>query len=363
MDDQTDPKMSVGNRALVHLFNHGVLRVTGPDAVRFLQGQSTNDFNLFTNTRGGGGFTAWLNAKGRYLFDTTVSVQSGRVYLQGPRWGLESLEKHFVKYRLRSKVEFQDISDQTKIWSVLGKPNEVEKVQEANKDNLVSILDPRSSHLGALLVTEGKEYPSGVEEFPRADLDVWNTLRIIHGIPLGGLDMGYGKALPGEANLDLINGVSYSKGCYLGQELTARTHFQGLIRKRLMPVFYRSSSSASSSTPLVSLSSFLNNNSSESNSSLLSYPFLDLHASPLVPPPSADYTEEPPHLPIMMGSDEVGKLFSCSHNVGIALIRVEHAYHPSAPLLCTSGSLTVQLIPFAPQWWSWSVASTTPVSS
>jgi len=254
-------------------------------------------------------------------------------------------------------VEFKDISEETKVWSVLGPSDSVETVQEANKAQLVSILDPRSPFLGAVVVTEGG-LPNAVEGFDKADFDLWNTLRLIHGIPLGGWDMGYGKALPGEANLDLINGVSFSKGCYLGQELTARTHHQGLIRKRLMPVFYRPPGSLA---PLLPLSSLRSHSTSTNNPiSLLSYDFLDVNAPPLVPPSTADYTEDPPHLPIFMGSDEVGKLFSCSHNVGLALIRLEQAYNPTAPLLCSDAKQTVQVVPFAPDWWPWPSTNAKP---
>lgn len=61
-------------------------------------------------------------------------------------------------------------------------------------------------------------------------------LRFQLGVPEGATEILSGEALPLEYNLDQLNGISYQKGCYVGQELTARTHFQGVIRKRLMPL-------------------------------------------------------------------------------------------------------------------------------
>jgi len=66
--------------------------------------------------------------------------------------------------------------------------------------------------------------------------DVYHALRLCYGVPEGVHDIVAEENLPLECNLDWLNGVSFSKGCYVGQELTARTHFQGLIRKRMMPV-------------------------------------------------------------------------------------------------------------------------------
>lgn len=68
------------------------------------------------------------------------------------------------------------------------------------------------------------------------DEQVYNQWRMINGVAEGAVDLPFEDSLPLEANIDLLNGVHFNKGCYVGQELTARTHFRGQVRKRIMPV-------------------------------------------------------------------------------------------------------------------------------
>ena len=105
--------------------------------------------------------------------------------------------------------------------------------------------DPRLPDLGARTILPAGCIPPGKVVAPEAFKD----LRFRLGVPEGCSEVPSGEALPLEYNLDALNGVSYTKGCYVGQELTARTHFRGVIRKRLMPVsFLRASPSSRSSS-------------------------------------------------------------------------------------------------------------------
>ncbi|XP_045706507.1 putative transferase CAF17, mitochondrial isoform X2 [Phyllostomus hastatus] len=95
--------------------------------------------------------------------------------------------------------------------------------------------DPRTVRMGWRLLTQDE----GPALLPRARLgDVWDyhRHRYQQGVPEGVHDLPPGVALPLESNLAFMNGVSFTKGCYIGQELTARTHHMGIIRKRLFPV-------------------------------------------------------------------------------------------------------------------------------
>lgn len=82
------------------------------------------------------------------------------------------------------------------------------------------------------------------DEFP----EVW---RMLNGIPRYNVELIADKSIPLEFNLDWLNGISFDKGCYLGQELIARTHFRGVIRKRLVPVFLSEGAPKLSCSPLI----------------------------------------------------------------------------------------------------------------
>lgn len=92
--------------------------------------------------------------------------------------------------------------------------------------------DPRLPDLGQRVILPADHQPDGT---PVPD-EVYTERRFRLGVAEGSSEIPSGAALPLEYNLDALNGVSFSKGCYVGQELTARTHFQGVIRKRLMPL-------------------------------------------------------------------------------------------------------------------------------
>jgi transferase CAF17, mitochondrial len=94
----------------------------------------------------------------------------------------------------------------------------------------VAIVDPRSRHLGIRLLSP--KAPSS-ELYP---VEVYHLRRTLHGVPEGPQEIIEGSALPAESDLDVISGIDYTKGCYVGQELTSRTYHTGVIRKRLLPL-------------------------------------------------------------------------------------------------------------------------------
>ena len=105
--------------------------------------------------------------------------------------------------------------------------------------------DPRLPELGDRMIFPAGYTPPGKIVTP----DAFRNFRLRLGVAEGCLEIPTGEALPLEYNLDALNGISYTKGCYVGQELTARTHFRGVIRKRLMPVsFFAPASAAVSGT-------------------------------------------------------------------------------------------------------------------
>ena len=132
------------------------------------------------------------------------------------------------RYKLRSKFQTHEIpSSQLQLFSVW--PSLPANTPPA-EDSLI-IPDPRAPHLGDRLLT--KHSPPALTLHP---LEVYHIRRTLHGVPEGPEEILEGSALPAESNLDVLHGVDYTKGCYVGQELTSRTYHTGVIRKRLLPV-------------------------------------------------------------------------------------------------------------------------------
>ena len=99
----------------------------------------------------------------------------------------------------------------------------------SNADTL-DIIDPRSPHLGTRLLSST---PPSSKLYP---LELYHLRRTLHGVPEGPEEILEGYALPAESNLDVMSGIDFTKGCYVGQELTSRTYHTGVIRKRLLPL-------------------------------------------------------------------------------------------------------------------------------
>ena len=141
---------------------------------------------------------------------------------------LPNLKLHLKRYKLRSKFEtFESASDKLQLFSVWPSL----PADTPPSPNAFILPDPRSHHLGVRVLTN--------QDQPRIQLhplEVYHILRTLHGVPEGPEEIIENSALPAESNLDVLNGIDYTKGCYVGQELTSRTYHTGVIRKRLLPV-------------------------------------------------------------------------------------------------------------------------------
>jgi len=211
-----------------------VLHLQGVDRYSFLQGLVTNDVEQL---QGGANrecmYSLMLNHKGRFMHDLFLYKLSeeSSLLIDLHKDSLKSVVKVLNRYKLRSKIDIKDVSDE---YSVLYSSTDTLD-DDAFPSRKHIFKDPRHASLGyrCLVEVAPSELPSNLLE----DAPTYHTrLRYTLGIPEGDDEIPSGKAIPLEYNLDALNGISYTKGCYMGQELTARTHFQGLVRKRLTPV-------------------------------------------------------------------------------------------------------------------------------
>ena len=234
-----------GSTAIL-LEDRGVLRISGPDARAFLQGIVTNDVEQATDSQAV--WSAFLTPQGKYLHDFflvgSAQGENGVLLLEGERDRLADLAKRLKIYKLRSKAEIEDLSDSQAVYALVGDGAAAALGLEdrpgaaAPFGGGVAYVDPRLAAGGARAIlpasTAGAAVKdAGFEVGARGDYD---RVRIPLGLPDGSRDMEVDKAILLENGFDELRGVDWKKGCFLGQELTARTKYRGLVKKRLLPV-------------------------------------------------------------------------------------------------------------------------------
>ncbi len=209
------------------LEDRGVVRVGGEDATGFLQGLLTNDVGRLRP--GEARYAALLSPQGKILFDmlvTRVPAGAGATYLLDCAASQAAgLAKRLGFYKLRARVAIADESADHGVIAYWGGEPE-------NAPGGVFYADPRDPRLGWRAILPRAEAVAVGE----AAANQYEALRISAGVPKGGVDYAYGDAFPHDANLDLINGVDFEKGCYVGQEVVSRMKHRGSARKRVARV-------------------------------------------------------------------------------------------------------------------------------
>jgi folate-binding protein YgfZ len=203
---------------LAHLHHRGVVAVSGADRVAFLNGLVSNDVALAAPGRAV--WAALLSPQGRYLTDFFILHDDDRLLLDAPRAAIPDLVKRLSRYRLRAAVAIDDVSESLHVhaaWDAM--PPEIP----------ITAPDPRLPQAGYRLISDS---PLPDTEPP----DAYDIHRHALGLPDGPPDLEPEKTLLLEAGFDELNGVDWQKGCYMGQELTARTKYRGLVKRRLVPV-------------------------------------------------------------------------------------------------------------------------------
>lgn len=231
----------MSDKVFVRLEQRAVLEVGGEDRRAFLQGLVSNDMNKVAGDRAV--FTALLTPQGKFLYDLFV-VELGNVFLiEAEAARIEDLRKKLSMYKLRSQVTVA-VAANMAVFAVLGDgaASAFDLDPEAGAATEFAggsvFVDPRLAGAGlrALLPADGGPRVLEANDFKPAPFPVWDEARIRLGLPDGSRDLEVDKAILLENGFEELNGVDFNKGCYMGQELTARTKYRGLIRKRLMPV-------------------------------------------------------------------------------------------------------------------------------
>ena len=228
----------------VLLTDRGVVAVDGEDSRSFLQGLVSNDVRRVASDRAA--WAALLTPQGKFLHEFFMIEWEGAVLLGGEAERLADLMRRLAVYKLRSNVTITDRSDDLCVAALFGDgatalaglPDEAGAAGALAGG--IAFVDPRLPAAGmrAVLPRAGAADALAAAGFSPAERAVWERLRIGLGLPDGSRDMQPDKAILLENGFDELHGVDWDKGCYMGQELTARTRYRGLVKKRLVPVTF-----------------------------------------------------------------------------------------------------------------------------
>jgi folate-binding protein YgfZ len=225
----------------VVLEDRGVLAVSGPDRRSFLQGLVSNDVEKVAADRAL--YAALLTAQGKYLHDFIMVEHGEAIWLDAETARLADLKRRLSLYRLRAKVVIEERPDLAVAavfgdgaLAALGLPQDP-GVARAEADGVVMV-DPRLAELGARAILSRDRIRSELAGRGLAETDfaAYDRHRLSLGVPDGSRDLVLEKSILLESGFEELHGVDWQKGCYIGQELTARTKYRGLIKKRLFPV-------------------------------------------------------------------------------------------------------------------------------
>ena len=214
--------------------DRGVVKVAGEAARRFLQGLVTADVSALAP--GQARFGALLTPQGKIIVDfiltEAAAADGGGFFLDCPRALAPALVEKLTFYRLRAKVEIEDLSAKLGVlaaWDGTG----------ATQCGLL-YPDPRLPALGMRCILPPALAAEAAAELGAslADETAYERHRIALGVPRGGADFIYGDAFPHETDMDQLAGVDFAKGCYIGQEVVSRVEHRRIARTRIVPVAF-----------------------------------------------------------------------------------------------------------------------------
>jgi hypothetical protein len=272
--------------------DRGVVRVSGEDARKFLDGLVTTNIELLQP--GLGRFGALLTPQGKIIADFLVTeapeAHGGGFVFDVPLALAQAFATKLGFYKLRAKVTVENISSQLGVLAVW------DGVPVAKPD--LAFEDPRDPHLGwrSFVPDDLAGETAAAIGAQLGDSETYEAHRIARGAPRGGVDFIYGDAFPHETNMDRLHGVDFDKGCYVGQEVVSRMQHRGTARTRTVRV------KLGGSVPEVGL-------------------------------------------PVTAGDKSVGTMGSSANGVGLALLRIDRAADAlDAGLTLTAGGLPLSLV-------------------
>ena len=246
------------------LENRGVIRLTGPDRLPFLKGLITGCVDKISPTQGI--YSLLLTPQGRIRYDFFISEHENQWFIDSHKDYVPPLLSILNMYKLRCSVALEDVTNDYKVYAQWSNHKATTETLQPKVDQALSCFlpisyqDPRLEEMGKRFIfSHNQNVTSFFKDKNKKTEEDYNFHRLQWGVPEMGTDMICEKSIPLECGLDELQAIDWKKGCYLGQELTARTRYRGLVRKRLIPVTFEGENATVSSLILPGISVLQNN--------------------------------------------------------------------------------------------------------
>ena len=224
------------------LKDRGIIYISGEDAKEFLQNIVTNDINKVGDTSSC--FASLLTPQGKYLFDFIIIKHKQGYFLDCEKNQIDRLIDRLNIYKLNSKIEILNLSNEFEV-AVISKEkfltlenakDIVGNTVKYNGDPVV--LDPRSKNLGGRLIANLEKLNLSLKSLGLKSEDPKKYYTLSHklGIPQVNTNKLQDKVFGLECNFEELNGIDFKKGCYVGQENTARMKLKNKLRRKLLPL-------------------------------------------------------------------------------------------------------------------------------
>ncbi len=224
------------------LDDRAILYINGEDAKQFLQNLISNDINKVSDVNSC--FSSLLTPQGKFLYEFIIVKHKSGYILDCEKPQAEELFKQLSLYKLRSKVEILNLSNE---FVVAAFSHEKFLTFDAAKDQPGCtikyredpiFLDPRNKELGARLIINLEKLYLSLKKLDLHDADLKEYYSLSHGLGIVPKDLNKlkDKLFGIECNFEELNGIDFKKGCYVGQENTARIKLKNKLSKRLFPI-------------------------------------------------------------------------------------------------------------------------------
>jgi folate-binding protein YgfZ len=286
------------------LTDRSIISVEGPDSRGFLQGLISNDITQVTSNKAI--YAALLTPQGKYLFDFFISQSGDKLLIECEKNRISDLMKRLRVYKLRANANLLDETEKYSVFALwgdgVGKAMGLDKIGQGSAKETsggVKMIDPRLEAAGGRVIfpVNSAEIEIKLIGAGPANPSDYDLHRLKLGLPSASNDLVIDKATLLESGFDELNGIDWNKGCYMGQELTARTKYRGLVKKRLISV-------------------------------------------------TIEGVAPEPGMPIMVGDKNVGEMRSSNGNNGIAILRLDQLENETAKYICDQAVLS----PSKPEW-------------
>jgi folate-binding protein YgfZ len=225
------------------LEDRGILYINGADAKEFLQNMISNDINKVSEDSSC--FASLLTPQGKFLFAFIIIKHKSGYFIDCEKSQTEALFKQLSVYKLRSKVEIMNLSNEfviaafnkEKFLEFEGSKDIAGNTIKYREDSI--LLDPRSKDLGARLIINLEKLYLSLKKLELKDSPITEYYKLSHqlGIPQKNMNELQNKLFGIECNFEELNGIDFKKGCYVGQENTARIKLKNKLSKRLLPIY------------------------------------------------------------------------------------------------------------------------------